>query len=176
MREYLLGVGTLPATALAGWALYRGGKIASAWGVRKMRGLPLGKASNRAAFAAACASSRRVYTVSVSGVSLVLTVGFSTEKYEAIRKAVYGVLVPAPTINPKWQRTPADPRLDFSDDGDAELVQAADPGPFAEIVDPCCGCGCAKADHRDGRCTGDFFRCPCETWMPLDQAASDNGS
>lgn len=122
MREYLFGLATLPVGALGGWAGWHVGKVVSAWGARKLAGLPLGRASSRAAFAAACASSRRVYTVSVSGVSLVLTVGFSTENFEAIRKAVYGVLVPAPTINPRWQRTPTDPGLDFASDGDDQVV------------------------------------------------------
>lgn len=40
--------------------------------------------------------------------------------------------------------------------------------PFEPTIDPCTGCGCAKADHLDGRCVGDFLHCPCETWMPLD--------
>ena len=106
MREYLLGVGTLPSLALSGWLLYRLGKLVSAWGVRKLSGIPVGKASSKAAFAAACACSRRVYTVSVSGVSLVLTLGFDTTNFEAIRKAVYAVLVPPATINPKWTRPP----------------------------------------------------------------------
>jgi hypothetical protein len=40
--------------------------------------------------------------------------------------------------------------------------------PFGPIVDPCTGCGCAKAWHGPKGCTGDFTCCPCETWMPLD--------
>jgi len=123
MREYLLGVATLPAAALAGGLLYRLGKVASAWGVRKMKGLPLGAPSSRAAFAAACACSRRVYTVGFSGISLVLTVGFSAENYEAVRKAVYAVLKPMPAPpSGKWRRTPINPGLDFSTDGDDEAV------------------------------------------------------
>ncbi len=125
MRDYLFGVGTLPGLVLAGWLLYRLGKIVSAWGVRKLGGIPLGAACSRAAFSSACACSRRVYSVSVSGFSLVLTVGFSTERFEAIRKAVYGVLVPAPTVNPRWLRTPTDPGRDFSDDGDDEAARAS---------------------------------------------------
>ena len=118
MRDYLFGLATLPSAALAYAIGYWVIKGLAKWGARKMRGLPLGPASSRAAFAAACASSRRVYTVSFSGFSLVLTAGFSTENYEAVRKAVYRVLVPPPVINPKWKRTPTDPGLDFSNDGD----------------------------------------------------------
>lgn len=102
MREYLLGLATLPAVALAGWAGWRATKAVSAWGARKMGGLPVGTASSRAYFAAACACSRRVYTVSLSGVSLVLTLGFDNKDFGAIHKAVYGALVPAPKVNPKW--------------------------------------------------------------------------
>src|ERR1051325_841084 len=45
-------------------------------------------------------------------------------------------------------------------------------GPLGPIIDPCRGCGDAKADHRDGKCVGDVFCCPCETWMPSDQGGA----
>lgn len=44
--------------------------------------------------------------------------------------------------------------------------------PWAPIVDPCTGCGCAKADHREQGCIGDFMHCPCQTWMPLDESSA----
>jgi hypothetical protein len=53
-------------------------------------------------------------------------------------------------------------------DYDVTRKRAATPSPFGPIVDPCTGCGCAKAWHGPHGCTGDFTHCPCETWMPLE--------
>lgn len=59
----------------------------------------------------------------------------------------------------------------------AVVRQPQRPGPFDPVIDPCTGCGDAKADHRHGKCVGDFFCCPCETWMPIDdQPTPDSGS
>lgn len=36
--------------------------------------------------------------------------------------------------------------------------------PFGPVKQPCRDCGDAKADHKDGRCAGDFLHCPCNRW------------
>lgn len=119
MRDYLFGLATLPVLALACWLLAKGGTFVASWGAKKMAGLPIRSPGEAAAFGAACACSRRVYHLGISGGSLVLALGFDKTNFDAIRKAIYAELVPMPKVNPKRKRTPTEPRVDLSeDDGD----------------------------------------------------------
>lgn len=116
ITAYWLGLATIPSVALGGWAIWQAGKLLNKALARGLRRLPLNNAHDRAMFAAIAAKVRRAHTVSFGDITIVLALGFNPIAGKPIYDAVYAQLVEPTRVNPKWERTPSDPGIDYSDD------------------------------------------------------------
>ncbi len=112
--SYWFGLATIPALTFAGWAIWQVGKLLNIGLARALRHLPLNNAQDRAMFAAIAAKVRRAHTFSFGDVTIVLALGFNPIAGKPIYDAVYAQLVEPAQVNPKWQRTPSEPGIDYS--------------------------------------------------------------
>lgn len=102
--SYLLGVATVPAAISAGWLLYHAGRLANRRLDNLMKGLPLGKAQERAGFAAFAACTRRARLFVFGGVGIAVMAGYDGKDAEKVYNAVYPTLVAPARVNRRSRR------------------------------------------------------------------------
>ncbi|MFY1595585.1 hypothetical protein [Micromonospora sp. WMMD737] len=113
--DYLLGLGTLPAVAAAGWLLWQFARAANVAGEAIAKRLPLSKAQDRAGFAAFAASTRRAHLFVFGGVGVAVMVGYDGKNARKVYDAVYPVLVGPARVNLRRRAAgPQDPGIEFS--------------------------------------------------------------
>lgn len=113
-----IGFAAIPALLGTGWALRHGYRAVDKALGDVFRRIPLGPTTNRALFAAGCASARRVHIVDLFGISLAVVVGWDKSKAEPIYKVLCRELTPAPSVRKPGARTPQDPGVVFDSDDD----------------------------------------------------------
>lgn len=116
VQTYLLGLATLPAVALAGWLLWQLGRLVNRAGDALLKQLPLGRAENRAGFAAFAACTRRAHLFVFGGVGIAVMAGYNGKDARKVYDAVYPVLVEPARVNLRRRASgPQDPGIDYSD-------------------------------------------------------------
>lgn len=113
---YLFGLATLPALAAAGWLLWQLGRLVNRVGDAVFKRLPLGRAQERAGFAAFAACTRRAHLFVFGGVGVAFLAGYDGREARKVYEAVYPLLVEPARVNLRRRAAgPQDPGVDFSD-------------------------------------------------------------
>ncbi|WP_431728501.1 hypothetical protein [Verrucosispora sp. TAA-831] len=107
---YLLGLVTIPALIGGGWLLWQLLRLLNRAGDALAKRLPVGRADERAGFAAFAASTRRAHVFVFGGVGIAVFAGYDGSNARKVYDAVYGVLAQPARVGRRWRaRTHDDP-------------------------------------------------------------------